>query len=118
MKSNLKIKKEFFILLISVFFASCLTNVEETIVEEQEEVDPCADISFATNVKPIIDANCIGCHGVGGNSPNLTSYALVSASASSVKGAVVSGRMPQGGSLTQEEIDAIACWVDSGALDN
>jgi len=120
MKTNLNIKKTILILLVSTFFTSCLTNVEEDNVIDivDEEVDICTDITFAINVKPIIDANCIGCHGTGGNSPNLTSYALISASASSVKGAVVSGRMPQGGSLTQEEIDAIACWVDSGALDN
>lgn len=115
MKSNLKIRKEFLILILSVFFASCLTNVEEEIIEEP---DACADITFAVSVKPIIDANCIGCHGSGGNSPNLTSYSLISASANSVKDAVASRRMPQNGSLTQEEIDAIVCWVEGGALDN
>ena len=117
MKNNLKIRKEFLILLLSVFFASCLTNVEEATIEE-EEPDACADITFATNVKPIIDANCIQCHGSGGNSPHLTSYSFINASAASVKDAVASRRMPQGGSLTQNEIDAIVCWVENGALNN
>jgi hypothetical protein len=26
--------------------------------------------------------------------------------------------MPKQGSLTQDEIDAIVCWVDDGALNN
>ena len=117
MKNNLKIRKEFLILLIAAFFTSCLTNVEEATIEE-EMPDACADITFAVNIKPIIDANCIQCHGSGGNSPNLTSYSFINASAASVKDAVASRRMPQGGSLSQDEIDAIVCWVENGALNN
>ena len=120
MKNHFKIRKELLIILLSVFFASCLTNVEEEDIIDDDVVivDPCEDITFAKNVKPIIDANCIQCHGSGGTSPNLTSYSLISTSANSVKSEVASRRMPQGGSLTQAEIDAIVCWVESGALDN
>ena len=57
------------------------------------------------------------CH-AGIQSPNLSSYAGISANADRVKTQVVSGRMPQGGSLTDEEIQLISCWVDNGALDN
>ncbi|MBA2322161.1 MAG: Ig-like domain-containing protein [Deltaproteobacteria bacterium] len=36
-------------------------------------------VMFATHVKPILDANCVGCHQAGGAAPGtpLTSYALV-----------------------------------------
>ncbi|WP_158841825.1 c-type cytochrome [Polaribacter sp. L3A8] len=120
MKNQFKIRKEILILLISVFFASCVSNVEDEDMIENEvvTVDPCKDITFAKSVKPIIDTNCIECHGSGGNSPNLTSYNSISASANIVRSAVASRRMPQGGSLTQAEIDAIVCWVENGALDN
>ena len=102
-----------------ILFTSCLTNVEE---EEMNNIDPgndpCMSITFSANVKPIIDANCVQCHGNGGNFPNLTTYNGVSSNAGLVKSEVVSRSMPQGSSLTQSEIDAISCWVDAGALDN
>ena len=80
----------------------------------------CDNYSFSNDVKPIIDNNCIQCHNAntGSNFPNLTTYNGISAHKDIVKAEVVSGRMPQGGSLTQEEINAIKCWVDSGALNN
>tara|TARA_R100000789_G_scaffold93216_1_gene92244 strand:- start:427 stop:783 length:357 start_codon:yes stop_codon:yes gene_type:complete len=106
------------ILLISVFFTSCLTNVEESIIDELPDEDPCATITYNVHVKPIIDANCVQCHGTGGNFPNLTTYNGTSANAGIVKAETVSRRMPQGGSLTSAEIEAISCWVDSGALNN
>lgn len=119
MKSHFKIRKEFLVLLVSVFFVSCITNVEEDDFDEREViVDSCAEITFSQNIKPIIDAACIDCHGIGGNFPNLTSYSAISSNANSVKAEVVSRRMPKGISLTQSEIDAIVCWVESGALDN
>jgi cytochrome c553 len=111
--NNLKFKKVFLILTLGVFFSSCLTNVDEL-----EELDPCETITFSENVKSIIEANCVQCHGSGGNVPNLTTYSGISANASFVKAETSSRRMPQGGSLTNDEIAAIACWVDAGALNN
>ena len=45
-------------------------------------------------------------------------YNDASSNANSIKSEVVSRRMPQGSSLTNEEIQAIRCWVDEGALNN
>ncbi len=117
MKNYSKIEKNTLLLLLCLIFASCLTNVEEPEVE-LEPVDLCADITYSGNVKTIINSSCIQCHGSGGNFPNLTTYSGVSSNATIVKNAVVSGRMPQGGSLTQEQIKAIECWVDAGAPNN
>ena len=114
---SLKLRKGFLLLSITFFLSSCLKNVEES-TNLEEEVDACADITFSANVKPIIDANCIQCHGTGGNFPNLTSYNTISGNSASVKAAVASRRMPQGSSLAQDQIDAIVCWVENGALDN
>ncbi len=117
MNNLLKLRNALLLFFVSILLASCLKNVEETI-EETPETDPCATITYAINVKPIIDNNCIQCHGTGGNFPNLTTYNGTSANASSVKAEVVSRRMPQGSSLTTAEIEAISCWVDAGALNN
>ena len=102
------------LLLFSVvFLSSCLTNVDE-----EQVIDPCTTVSFSTDVKPIIDANCVQCHGTGGNFPNLTTYNGVSANAANVKSQVVTRAMPIGASLSDDEIQAISCWVDAGALNN
>jgi len=118
MNSNLNFTKLLLSIFLLLLFSSCLTNVETPIVEEDPTIDPCAEITFSQNVKQIIDNNCVQCHGSGGNFPNLTTYNGVSANAALVKSETVSRRMPQGTSLTNEEISAISCWVDAGALNN
>lgn len=116
MDSFFKIVRGVTLLFLLVFFSSCLTNVEEDMIEL--EPNSCTDITFAATIQPIIDANCIQCHGSGGIFPELTTYTLIQLQAGSVKSEVVSREMPKQGSLTQDEIDAIVCWVDSGALNN
>ena len=118
MNINLKFTKVFLLLLLVTFFSSCLTNVDEEEVIDDGGVDACATITYAIDVKPIIDNNCIQCHGNGGNFPNLTTYTGTSANATIVNDEVTTKRMPQGGSLTKEEIAAINCWVKGGALNN
>ncbi len=103
----------FFVLLL---LFSCEANIEEELIT-QDDASCNPDVSFALSIKPIIDNNCLQCHG-GTQSPNLSSYAGISANADRIKTQVVSGRMPQGGSLTTEEIQLISCWVDNGALNN
>jgi uncharacterized membrane protein len=117
MKSNLKFTNYFFILLISILLSACLTNVEEEIIDDGG-FSPCETITYTLSVKPIIENNCVQCHSSGGNFPNLTTYNGISANASIVKAEVSSRRMPQGSSITNDEIQAIKCWVDNGALNN
>ncbi len=77
-------------------------------------------ISYDASVKPIIMNNCAisGCHDGSTNRTNFTIFSNVQNSASSIKSRTQSGNMPRNGSLTQTEKDAIACWVDDGALGN
>lgn len=119
MSTILKSKKVLLLFFIVATLSSCLTNVDEEEVVDPGTVDPCETITFSLNVKPIIDNNCISCHSAGGGQvPNLETYNAVAANAAIVKSEVVSKDMPIGGSLTNEEISAIVCWVDSGALNN
>jgi len=78
--------------------------------------------SFSTNVQPIISSRCAipGCHGAGSvNGPGeLTNYQQIFNARSQIRPAVSSGLMPQGGSLTQAQINTIVCWIDSGAPNN
>ncbi|MGJ3233469.1 hypothetical protein [Marivirga sp.] len=80
-----------------------------------------SDISFSNDVKPIIASNCAvsGCHN-GSQFPDFSDDENIFENASRIKSRTESGSMPPAGrpDLTNEEIQAIACWVDDGALDN
>lgn len=107
MKTNFYKNGNYLLILGVLVFASCIKNVEE----DSEQI-----ISFEKNVKPILDANCVSCHGP--NTPNLTTINSIISNAASVREQVVTGQMPIGSSLTTNEINIIVDWVDAGALDN
>jgi len=103
-------------LFLLVLFASCENNVAENMEDlVASECDP--TISFNVQIKPIIDANCLQCHN-GNQSPDLRTYQSIKDKASIIKEVTQIRRMPLGGSLTTAEIKAIACWIDSGSLNN
>ncbi len=74
-------------------------------------------ISFSADVKPIFDRNCTGCHG-GNRFPDLRNINIIQANSGTIRNQVVTRRMPQGGSLSNEAIAIIRDWIDSGALNN
>jgi hypothetical protein len=77
--------------------------------------------SFAADIEPIIANSCavIGCHdGSNSSLPNYNNFSEIEGSAAMIRERTQSGNMPKTGSLTQEEIALIACWVDDGAIDN
>ena len=85
------------------------------------------DYTFAEDVKPIIETKCAisGCHnGDMGAELNWTNFEEFHKRAASglVKFRVTHHIMPPStspaGPLTQEQINAIACWSDQGALNN
>lgn len=77
-------------------------------------------VSYTTQIKPILQTNCIksGCHDGGGSLPNWSNLSTVQARAATIKAKVLDGSMPKDGTLTQSQKDLIACWVDDGALNN
>lgn len=82
------------------------------------------DTSWSGDIMAIINTNCAvsGCHN-GSNSsiPNWTNLSAVQSSASNIKKRTGNRSMPQAGSgltLSDSEIELIACWVDDGARNN
>ncbi len=112
-----KIKYIHVLITLSIAFFSCDNNVEEEIPLPIGNEECSTDISFTADVKPVIDTNCIRCHG-GNQAPDLRTFEGINANAARVRTQVVSRRMPLGGSLTNEEIELIRCWIDNGALNN
>jgi cytochrome c len=93
-----------------------------------------APVSFATDIQPYFDANCVVCHsgGTGQAGVNLDSWAAVLTDGNngpvvvpgdSNQGTLVpeleSGDMPPGGPPAPADfIQDLRDWIDEGALDN
>lgn len=82
-----------------------------------------ARISYANDMRPILDTNCqiSGCHGNNNGIPSWATYESVSANAEGIKNRTGNKTMPpasSGKNLTDEEITKIADWVDDGAENN
>lgn len=78
-------------------------------------------ISYASIIKPIMDTNCnlTSCHSAGNGSRDWTVFSNVKNNAGGIKTKTGNRSMPIGGkTLTQDQIDKIACWVDDGANNN
>jgi len=113
--------------LTAVFFSSCYyDNLGELKPEAALTNGPCdtiTAISFSTKVKPIIDANCVSCHGVGGSLPYLTTHAGISGSATLYSSIIWDGsasNMPKGSTvkLSQCDIATIRLWKAQGSPNN
>ena len=96
----------------------------ETIVPEEIIID--GSVSYATDIAPVFDTKCTGCHG-GGISPNL--MADKSWSELTSKGLVVPGDLDgselmsrinadHGATLSLEEKALVTKWIEDGAENN
>jgi len=78
-------------------------------------------VKFSQDVKPIIDQNCVVCHSPGGASSffPLTDYGLVKSAVDEILDRIQRPKgdplkMPQGGSLSQTNIEIIRKWKADG----
>ncbi|MEO6251674.1 MAG: hypothetical protein ABIO79_00085 [Ferruginibacter sp.] len=85
----------------------------------------CVGISpkFSVDVMPILTSVCSinsNCHAGGSSNSGgpFTTYAEVFAKKSNIRAAILSGVMPQTGTITQVQVNAFICWIDSGAPNN
>ncbi len=80
-----------------------------------------SSVSYANDIAPLLTTYCTlpSCHSVG-TGRDWTTYDNVKANATNIKARTGNRSMPQQGSpaLTQNQIDVIACWVNSGSLNN
>ena len=77
-------------------------------------------VSYSNNIESIIMDNCAvsGCHN-GTQFPDYRVFENIQTHKDNIRTRTQNKSMPAGGgSLTQEQIDLIACWIDDGALAN
>jgi len=84
----------------------------------------CADtVKFSTDILPMIQSNCTGCHDVGnGTGYTLTNHTNISSNANAVLGSMRGSGfqlMPKGGpALPDSVIQKVECWMYQGKLNN
>lgn len=105
-------------MLLALILYSCETRTYEDI---SAEVILPQTVSYAKDIKPVIDNNCIICHSAGGISGfyPLTDYNLVKNAADNILDRIQRPtgdpqKMPQGGALSQANIDLIKKWKIDG----
>jgi hypothetical protein len=119
--------------MLIFLMAACGGGPQTNQISAPSATDSSVDVSFAKDVLPIFNQNCVRCHG-GRGGLFLDSYDNVMQGgvsgvvviASDADGsllikritAVIEPRMPMGGSLPQSDIDLIRTWIGDGALDN
>lgn len=76
--------------------------------------------SWANDIKPILEKECAisGCHNGTSRSNDFRNFNSAKSFATSIKSKTQDRSMPFDGTLTQNQIDLIACWVNDGALEN
>ena len=96
-----------------------VTVRDEELCEVTKKIKILTNTSLRNDVMPIIMNDCAitSCHN-GTQSPTLETTAQVIRNANRIKAETQAGSMPRDRTLTRDEIDLIACWVDDGALDN
>ncbi len=106
-----------------IALASCTKDIGANPDLLPKTAEYCDTITFAKHIEPIFTNQCVTCHFTGGQVPDLSNYALIK---TQVDGGRIKARvldqnpspMPQGGSLTQPELDLVKCWLDAGAPNN
>ncbi len=107
--------------LACIFLLACTNDNEEDLFGT-EDCGPEA-VSLQNDVQPIISTNCAvtNCHVAGSQPPNYKEQDNIIDFAASIKVRTRNRTMPpptSGITLSEEEIQLISCWVDSGAPNN
>lgn len=112
-------KKTLFILI--VLLNSCDSRTYEEI---SDNIPITTTVKYASDVKPIIEANCIVCHSAGGSAAfqPWTRYDQVKTHIDNILDRIQRPngdpqKMPQGGALSQPNIDIIKKWKSDGLIE-
>jgi hypothetical protein len=106
-------KRIILILFVIAAFAACKKDSSGKLTPACDGSHP----TYSSDIKSILDARCgsASCH------PNYTSYTGLSGiiqNGSFKRDVLTNQSMPQGSSLTQDQINKIQCWVNDGYPEN
>lgn len=97
--------------------AACKKN---TLPQPSTSID-CSTITYQSTIKPLFDANCLACHGATSGNGAITNYEQTKLFVHNgkIKSTVITSRsMPEGKTLSSDQLGQIQCWLDAGAPNN
>jgi mono/diheme cytochrome c family protein len=118
-----KLKPICTILVLVFAVMSCSSGDDSPTPPVTPPVNPPTEgtVTYTSNIKSIMDGNCVSCHSPGGENSSvpLQTYAQVSGKASAIKTRIEKPVgdplvMPKGGKLSQANIDLINKWIADG----
>lgn len=112
--------------LTYLFSTVLLLSCNSSTYEEISDHTPAPEIvTYAANVKPIVDENCISCHSQGGPAAfrPLTEYNQVREYIDIIINRIEKQngdpqKMPVGGTLSSSQIDIFIQWKADGFIEN
>jgi hypothetical protein len=118
-------KKIIFILAAVLSAAAIFTACSKRTEQNDPRDFSCNSISptFSADIQPILTTVCSinsNCHAGGSANSGgpFTTHAQVFAKMTAIRASILAGTMPQSGSLTQAQVNAFICWIDSGGINN
>lgn len=101
---------------ITIGISSCKKNTLDAVCDG-------SDITYDNYMKDLINSSCMGsgCHNAGSGNGDLTTYAKVQVYVNNgkFKSEVLTNQtMPEGKSLSQDELNKVQCWADAGFPEN
>lgn len=121
-----KTRKNILILSLgALFVTACYYDNAEDLYQNFPKACDVSAVSYSIDIRPIINQNCVSCHGAVAllAGLNLSTYDNVKANSAKIKDRInrsVSDAllMPQGGPMPQCSIEKVTAWIDAGALNN
>lgn len=113
MKTTLK----FILPIVSIILFSCSSDSEDDLMIPEEEDPVENNITYTTNIAPIINSNCVSCHGTpptNGAPFSLNTFSQVNSRANGIFTRTNNGTMPPEGKLPQSSINLISDWIAGG----
>lgn len=109
--------KKIIIPALSLVFAAILYSCD---TRTYEDISPVVDTTptYTKDIKPIMTANCTGCHTSGVDDPDLTNYENVKAEIDAIIADIENGSMPPSGALPSTTLNIIKNWKATGMKEN
>ena len=110
-------KLNYLFIFVLTFLVAVSCKKEELQTPECDGSNP----TYDSEISLIINQNCTHCHGTNSSNGDFTSYAGMSTVINNGRfeqEVLIDQTMPQNGSLSQDELNTIKCWVENGYPEN
>src|SRR5688500_117056 len=115
------LRTRYTIILLIIVSAACVDhNLSSSFIVE---CDNATAVSYANVVATVVQSKCTMCHNSSTGLPDFSVLENLQERGAEIQRRITlpltdPEKMPRSGSITQEEREAIYCWIQQGALNN